>query len=331
MTSEYYRPIVSCDIARPANATPLAGGWGWFQQVEVLRRGKAPDVVPAEDLPPPALSRLRAERGYPRPQVMGIVNTTPDSFSDGGQYAARQDAIAGGLHMAQAGADMLDIGGESTRPGAKTVGVDEEIARTAPVIAGLRAGGYTGTLSIDTRKAVVARAALDAGADFINDVSGFTYDSDLMDVAAQADVPVCVMHGPVDPATMQNDPFYDDVLLDVYDFLSARIAHLETCGISRNRIICDPGIGFGKTVTHNLTLIARLSVFHSLGVPVLLGASRKRFIGTLGNAPEPRDRAPGSIAVALAGLAQGVQILRVHDVPQTTQAVALWRASVTGN
>jgi len=262
---------------------------------------------------------------------MGIVNTTPDSFSDGGQYAARQDAIAGGLHMAQAGADMLDIGGESTRPGAKTVGVDEEIARTAPVIAGLRAGGYTGTLSIDTRKAVVARAALDAGADFINDVSGFTYDSDLMDVAAQADVPVCVMHGPVDPATMQNDPFYDDVLLDVYDFLSARIAHLETCGISRNRIICDPGIGFGKTVTHNLTLIARLSVFHSLGVPVLLGASRKRFIGTLGNAPEPRDRAPGSIAVALAGLAQGVQILRVHDVPQTTQAVALWRASVTGN
>jgi dihydropteroate synthase len=289
-------------------------------------------MIAAQDMPHDAMAALRAPhalRGL-RPQIMGIVNTTPDSFSDGGLHAAAADAIAGGLAMAGAGADILDIGGESTRPGAQSVGIEEEIARTAPVIAGLRAKGFTGTISIDTRKAAVARAALAAGADLVNDVSGFTYDPDLAGVAAQAGVPVCIMHGPVDPATMHLDPRYDDVLLEVYDFLEARIAALGAQGISRDRIICDPGIGFAKTLEHNLALLARISLFHSLGVPILLGASRKRFIGTIGNAPQARDRAPGSIAVALAGLSQGVQIIRVHDVAQTAQAMALWRASLSG-
>ncbi|MEQ6202653.1 dihydropteroate synthase [Sulfitobacter sp. HNIBRBA2951] len=333
MPKIYYRPLVSCDVARPDGALQLGGGWGWFTHVEVLQRGVAPRVVPACDIPDTARGALLASRsslGGGRPQIMGIVNATPDSFSDGGLHAAADDAVAAGLAMAAAGADILDIGGESTRPGAVTVDADEEAARVVPVIAGLRAQGYGGQISVDTRKAHVAQAALAAGADLINDVSGFTYDPALADVAVQAQVPVCVMHGPVDPATMHHDPQYDDVLLDVYDFLAGQIEMLEAKGADRTRIIADPGIGFGKTQEHNLALLARLSLFHALGVPVLLGASRKRFIGTIGNAPEARDRMAGSIAVGLAGISQVAQILRVHDVAQTAQAIALWRASMAG-
>lgn len=332
MTRRYFRPLVHSDVARPRGAHTLAPGWGWFADVEILQRGKEPEVVPATEMPAEALTALVAARqeSPAAPRIMGIVNTTPDSFSDGGLHAAAEDAIVAGLRMAEAGADILDIGGESTRPGAQTVEIDEEIRRVVPVIEGLRAQGFAGTISVDTRKADVARAALAAGGDLINDVSGFTYDPDLAGVAADADVPVCVMHGPVDPATMHLDPRYDDVLLDVYDFLEARITALEAQGIARERIIADPGIGFGKTLEHNLALLARLSLFHSLGVPILLGASRKRFIGTIGNAPQASDRMGGSVAVALAGIAQGVQIVRVHDVAETAQAVAVWRASVTG-
>ena len=332
MAKTYYRPIVCCDVARPAQAVTLAGGWGWCAQVEVLQRGCAPRIIGMDALPDEALRALTAMRSLalPRPQIMGIVNATPDSFSDGGDHAAAADAIAAGLAMAHAGADILDIGGESTRPGAATVDANEEAARVVPVIEGLRAQGHAGQISVDTRKAVVARAALEAGADIINDVSGFTHDAALADVAAKTAAPVCVMHGPVDPATMHLDPQYDDVLLDVYDFLAAQIAMLEEQGVPRMRIIADPGIGFAKTQEHNLALLARLSLFHGLGVPLLLGASRKRFIGTIGNAPQARDRAAGSIAVALAGISQGVQMVRVHDVAQTAQAIALWRASMAG-
>ncbi len=334
LTRRYYRPVVQCDIARPANALALAGGWGWFTHVEVLARGAAPRIVSADTVPEATL--LCAPRAaltglsMDRPRIMGIVNATPDSFSDGGLHAAATDAIAAGLAMAQAGADMLDIGGESTRPGAQTVDPAEEIRRVVPVIAGLRAQGYGGAISIDTRKGDVAQAALDAGADLINDVSGFTYDPTLALVAATTRAPVCVMHGPVDPATMHKDPRYDNVLLDVYDFLEARIVALVAQGIPRNAIMADPGIGFGKTQAHNLALLARLSLFHGLGVPLLLGVSRKRFIGTIGGAAQSRDRAPGSIAVALGGIAQGVQMVRVHDVAETCQALALWRAVHVG-
>ncbi len=336
MRQTYYRPLVNCDVARPEGALALAGGWGWFTHVETLRRDGAPQVIPADQIPDAARAALVSERSLPhampssRPAVMGIVNVTPDSFSDGGLHAAAGDAIVGGLAMAAAGADILDIGGESTRPGAEAVEVAEEIARVVPVIEGLRNRGFDGVISIDTRKRPVAQAALSAGADLINDVSGFTFDPALAGLAAQAGVPVCVMHALGDPATMQNDPRYDDVLLDVYDFLEGRIAALVAAGIARSRIIADPGIGFGKTLEHNLAVLGRLSLFHSLGVPILLGASRKRFIGTIGGAQTARARGPGSVGVALAALAQGVQILRVHDVAETAQAIALWRAAVFG-
>lgn len=328
----YYRPLVQLDPVRPDDAYRLAGGWGWFAHVEVLQRGLAPKVIRASETPSDWLARLTASRSstnglaFDAPKVMGILNVTPDSFSDGGAYLGMADAVQHANSMVSGGAHILDIGGESTRPGAVTVAPAEEIARTAPVIEALRASGVSGPISIDTRKAAVARAALDAGATLVNDVSGFTYDADLAALCAERAAPVCVMHAQGDPATMQQNPHYDDVLLDVYDFLASRVDALESLGVSRHNVIVDPGIGFGKTQAHNLALLQRISLFHGLGVPVLLGASRKRFIGTISGAEQADQRMPGSVAVALAALAQGVQIVRVHDVTQTHQAIALWQA-----
>lgn len=334
MAKRYFRPLLHCDPARPADAEVLAGGWCWFSRVEVLVRGCSPEVVPVSEVPRPVLERLVAPRAsvhhlsFDRPRVMGILNATPDSFSDGGKNLAVDAALSTAAEMADA--DILDIGGESTRPGAAFVPPEEETARTVPLIRALRASGRRQVLSIDTRKAAVAAAAVEAGADMINDVSGFTFDPDLAPLCQDHDLPVCVMHMQGDPATMQNDPRYEDVLLDVYDFLDVQIRKLTALGIARGRIIADPGIGFGKTQAQNLALLSRLSLFHGLGVPLLLGASRKGFIGKIANVPEPRQRMPGSIAVALAALKHGTQIVRVHDVPQTAQAIALWRAVVAG-
>ncbi len=333
----YYRPIPSCDIAKPMDALPLAGGWAWFTQVEKLTRGAHPEILSAHAIPQDILKRLCTRREsiagitFKRPSVMGILNVTPDSFSDGGRFEGTKDVVQTAQAMVTAGADMLDIGGESTRPGAQTVPASEETERTAPAIAAIRETGLTTPISIDTRKASVAQMALQNGAQLINDVSGFTYDPELMRLARDTGAPICVMHAQGDPATMQKSPHYDDVLLDVYDFLEKQIASLETQGINRSKIIADPGIGFGKTLAHNLTLLSRISLFHALGVPILLGASRKRFIGTLGNAPEPKARMPGSVAVALAAAAQGVQLMRVHDAAATTQALALWKTSILGD
>ncbi len=333
---KYYRPIAMSDAARPANALPLAGGWLWFDRIEVLERGRAPVLVAAADLPEAALMRLTAPRAamaglaLDRPRLMGILNVTPDSFSDGGQFLAPEAAVAQGRLMAGAGAEIIDIGGESTRPGAAEVPVPDEIARTAPVIAALREGGISTAISIDTRKAPVAQAALAAGADIVNDVSAFGWDAAMAGVVAASDAPVCLMHAQGTPQTMQLDPQYDDVLLDVYDYLAERIAVAEAAGIARGRIMVDPGIGFGKTLAHNLTLIRGLALFHSLGCPILLGVSRKKFIGTIGGEVDAARRAPGSVALALAGVAQGAQVIRVHDVWETRQALTLWRSVTAG-
>ncbi len=206
------------------------------------------------------------------PQVMGILNVTPDSFSDGGRHNAPDQALAHARVMVGQGAAIIDIGGESTRPGAAEVPVDEEIRRTAPVIEAIRADMPV-PISIDTRKKPVAQAAIDAGADLVNDVAGFTFDPDLVPYCAAHDLPVCVMHAQGDPETMQQAPRYDDVLLDVYDFLEERLAALEAAGIPRSRILTDPGIGFGKKMEHNLPLLRRIGLFHSLGCPILLGVS----------------------------------------------------------
>ena len=260
------------------------------------------------------------------PRLMGILNVTPDSFSDGGLFDSDAAAISHARDMIQNGADIIDIGGESTRPGADFVSADLEIERTVPVIQSIRNGG-TVPVSIDTRKGDVARAALAAGASMVNDVSALSYDAELSEIIANAGVPICLMHTQGDPKTMQDSPEYEDVLLDVYDYLASRLEAAISAGIARANIIIDPGIGFGKTLADNLALLRGLSLFHSLGCSIMLGASRKRFIGTLGDAPEARSRLPGSLAVALAGIAQGVQITRVHDIAQMRQALTLWAAA----
>ena len=331
----YYRPIAMTDAARLAGALPLAGGWCWFDRVEVLTREGSRGLMAAADVPADVRARLtgpRADLGglsFGQPTLMGILNVTPDSFSDGGRFIETDAAVAQARSLLET-ADILDIGGESTRPGAAEVSVAEEIARTAPVIGALRAAGVSAPISIDTRKAEVAEAALDAGASFVNDVAALTYDAGLGPLVAERGVPLCLMHAQGTPATMQVDPQYEDVLLDVYDFLEERIGAAEAAGISRARIITDPGIGFGKNIQHNLNLIRGLSLFHGLGCPILLGASRKRFIGTIGQAPEADRRGPGTLAVTLAGIAQGVQIHRVHDTTETRQALRLWQAIGTG-
>jgi dihydropteroate synthase len=265
-----------------------------------------------------------------RPRIMGIVNVTPDSFSDGGRYNAADQAIAHALRLAEEGADILDIGGESTRPGSDTVALNEELRRVLPVIEGLRAKTDK-LISIDTRKAEVMRRAADAGADILNDVSALTHDPAALATAAETGLPVMLMHAQGDPKTMNDNPQYDDVALDVFDFLERRIHACEAAGIPRARIVADPGIGFGKHLHHNVAVLASMSLYHGLGVPVLLGASRKKLIGQLCNVDEASERVPGSIAAALSAIAQGVQIVRVHDVAATRQAVSVWQAAVMGS
>ncbi len=261
-----------------------------------------------------------------RPRIMGILNVTPDSFSDGGAYFDVNDAVAQARLMIADGADILDIGGESTRPGATEVSVAEETARVIPVIHALRDAGLSTPISIDTRKAPVAHQALAAGANIVNDVSAMEFDTDMADVVATSGAPICLMHSQGRPDTMQNDPRYGDVVAEVRDYLAARIEVAVAAGIARSKIITDPGIGFGKRLEHNITLLQNLHQFHDLGCPILLGASRKKFIGTLTDAPNAADRMPGSVAVALWGVTQGVQILRVHDTKATKAAVQMQRA-----
>ena len=334
--TQYFRPIVRFDAPRPDTALPLAGGPGWFAEAVRHSRTAPPIRVPVDEIPEGWRVRLSAPRPaiagvlFDRPRIMGILNVTPDSFSDGGKHATPTQALKQAKAMVAAGADMIDVGGESTRPGALTVPPAAEIARVEPVIRALSVD-IGPPISIDTRKSAVAEAAVAAGARLINDVSGFTYDPMLARFAADKNLPICVMHARGDPETMHKDPRYDDVLLDVFDFLEAQLLQLETLGLPRARILVDPGIGFGKQITHNLALLNGISLFHGLGCPVLLGASRKGFIGRLSGVGTASERMPGSLACALAAVAQGVQMVRVHDVAETAQALALWQAITTGD
>jgi len=339
------RPIpVPPGDAGPA-ARPLAGGGLVFDRVEaVAGRGAGAEraVLALPELAPWAAARGLAEAAQRRlaaltapraplaglaldwPRLMGIVNVTPDSFSDGGEVFDTGRAVARGLAQREAGADILDVGGESTRPGAEPVPVEEELRRVLPVVRGLAAAGAV--VSIDTRRARVMAAALEAGAAIVNDVTALAGDPDSLPLVASAAVPAVLMHMRGEPRTMQQAPHYQDAPLDVHDFLAARVAACVEAGIDPDRLVVDPGIGFGKTVTHNLEILHRVAVCHDLGCAVLVGASRKRFIGVLGRNEPPGERVPGSLAAALAALDRGVQILRVHDVPETAQAVAVWQA-----
>ncbi|PUB13558.1 dihydropteroate synthase [Yoonia sediminilitoris] len=325
--TKYYQPIVKCGGPVSTRGLPLGDGPWWFERALVHSRDGVAECAPSQ-IPDTIVARLTAPRAplgglaMNLPRIMGILNVTPDSFSDGGQFNDAGAAVSRALAMVEQGADIIDIGGESTRPGAAEVPVADEIARTQPIIAAISKQSDV-LISIDTRKAAVATAACDAGAQMINDVAAMSFDPMIAEVAAQFDAPICLMHAQGDPATMQDDPRYDNVLLDVYDYLAERIAAAEDAGIARDRIIVDPGIGFGKTIAHNLQLLRGLSLFHALGCPILLGASRKRFIGSIGGGRCATDRVAGSVAVALHGLRQGVHITRVHDTFETRQAFDL--------
>jgi len=325
-------------------ALPLAGGHAAFTAAELIegKPGESKSVMArsatlkameepaiaawldALSVPRPAFAGVAMDR----PRLMGILNVTPDSFSDGGEFAGTAAAVAQARALVDDGADFVDIGGESTRPGSDPVALEDERARVMPVIEAL--ADLPAPISVDTRKAAIMSEAGERGAKVINDVSALTHDPEALGAAAATDLPVILMHALGDPKTMQDNPRYDDVLLEVFDFLHARIEAAIAAGIARERIAIDPGIGFGKTLEHNLSLLNGLSLFHGLGVPVLVGASRKRFIGTLSGEPEAKQRVPGSIAAALVAAARGVQLLRVHDVRETRQALQVWGPAMRG-
>jgi dihydropteroate synthase len=259
-----------------------------------------------------------------RPIVMGVLNVTPDSFSDGGLWFDTERAIAHGRALLTAGADIIDVGGESTRPGAGELHPGEEIARVEPVVRALVNSGAV--VSIDTRHKAVMEAALDAGARIVNDVSALTHGAESAALIARRGASVVLMHMRGEPRTMQHDPVYDSPLIEVLDFLKARIAACIAVGIPSEGIAVDPGIGFGKLVPHNLELLSGIASFHTLGCGIVLGVSRKSTIARLSRGEPPSARLPGSLAAALSAVHQGVQVLRVHDVAEIRQALAVWRA-----
>ena len=259
-----------------------------------------------------------------KPRIFGIINVTPDSFSEGRDALALEHALRRGKAMLDAGADILDVGGESTRPGAAPVGIEDEIARAVPVVRGLSDLGAK--VSIDTRHAPVMEAAIEAGATIINDVTALSHDPDSLDLAVASGLPVILMHMQGDPGTMQDNPQYEDAAQDVFDYLKQRVAECEAAGMDRSRIAIDTGIGFGKTLDHNLDILARLNRYRDFKCPVLLGVSRKTFIGKLGGDAAPKERLGGSLAAVLAAAARGVRLFRVHDVAETRQALTIWQA-----
>ncbi|MGA3360827.1 MAG: dihydropteroate synthase [Solirubrobacteraceae bacterium] len=261
-------------------------------------------------------------------RIMGVLNVTPDSFSDGGRYLEVANAIEHGLELAAQGASIIDVGGESTRPGAGGVELREELRRVIPVIEGLRDAGLQATISIDTSKLEVARAALDAGATFVNDVTAFRAAPEMAALVAERGAECSLMHMQGEPRTMQDEPRYDDVLGEVREFLRERLAFAMEAGIARERIAVDPGFGFGKTVAHNLELLDRLDELALLGAPILIGTSRKSFLGALTGRGE-HDRLAATIATNVIGLLRGASVFRVHDVAAVRDALAVAAATVS--
>ena len=352
-TKFYLRPIwfAESPVGLDGRTARMGGGLIWFQGYEVTARLDGVlqrDRVTIADfdgwcsyLIEPLAERARALAAniaairpplalgarmirFDVPQVMGILNMTPDSFSDGGKHIGDPAAAAdSGFAMMAQGAAIVDVGGESTRPGADKVWEGDEIARVVPVIEKLAASGTP--VSIDTRKAAVMEAALAAGAGLVNDVSALLHDPRAMEVVAAAGCPVVLMHASAVGDNPHDNPVYQDAVTDVYDWLEARIAACEAAGIGRDKIMIDPGIGFGKSLQDNLAIMNRLAIYQALGVPLLLGVSRKRLIGALSNEAPAAQRLGGSLALAQRGVQSGAQMLRVHDVPETVQMVHVWR------
>jgi dihydropteroate synthase len=352
VTKIYLRPtgFVESPQRHEGESLRLAGTMLWFSQIEYITRditSTQRQLVPvrkwdafAAALPQSArercallLGRITAPRAalqlgahmirFDQPHVMAIINATPDSFSDGGKNLDPEIAAEAAFAMSRAGAAIIDIGGESTRPGAPLIWEGDEINRVAPLIR--RLAGTGAAISIDTRKASVMEGALQAGATMINDISALLYDDRAVEVAGKSNVPVVLMHAPSQSSDPHKDGHYDDVVYDVFDWLEQRVSAVEAVGLAREKILVDPGIGFGKTLSDNLAIINNLTIYHGLGCALLFGASRKRLIGALSNEAEASDRLGGSIFLAMKAVEQGAHIVRVHDAAETIQAIRVWR------
>jgi dihydropteroate synthase len=339
----YLRPtqFVDTPVGRDGEVARLAGGMNWFAAYELIAVKDGKRVVQAT-VPVAALpgelrdlaDRISAPRAaltlgervlrMDQPQVMGILNVTPDSFSDGEKYYGDPEGAAGaGVAMSGAGAALIDVGGESTRPGADPLWEGDEVARVVPVVERLARSGTA--VSIDTRKAPVMEAALKAGAHLVNDVAALLWDPRALEVVVKAGCPVVLMHSPEPAKSPHGGNGYGDVLIEVYDWLEQRVADVAAAGVDRAKILIDPGIGFGKSLADNLALLNGLALFHGIGCPIVLGASRKRMIGALSNEAPAEARLGGSVALALKGAELGAQIVRVHDVQESVQALRVWR------
>ncbi|WP_295444936.1 dihydropteroate synthase [Sphingorhabdus sp. EL138] len=352
MTKIYLRPtgFVESPQRYEGEGLRLAGTMLWFSQIEYITRdiiSTQRQVVPVGQwdafvaaLPQSArercallLDRITAPRAalqlgahmirLDQPHVMAIINATPDSFADGGKNVDPEIAAEAAVAMLSAGASIIDIGGESTRPGAPLVWEGDELNRVAPLIR--RLAGTGAAISIDTRKAFVMDGALQAGATMINDISALLYDDRAVEVARKSKVPVVLMHAPSQSSDPHKDGNYDDVVYDVFDWLEQRVSDVEAAGLARETILVDPGIGFGKILSDNLAIINNLAIYHGLGCALLFGASRKRLIGALSNEVEATDRLGGSIFLAMKAVEQGAHIVRVHDAAETVQAMHVWR------
>jgi dihydropteroate synthase len=348
----YLRPIhfIESPQQHDGESAQLAGTMLWFCAVElIVRRGgetarriirvsewetvaaglpaRASAVFANITASRPALQLGSRTIRLDQPQVMAILNVTPDSFSDGGKHVDAAAAVSAGVAMSAAGAALIDVGGESTRPGAPLLWEGDEIARIDPVIQGLAAAGTA--ISVDTRKAAVMEAALASGAAMINDISALLYDDRSIEVAKASSAPVVLMHAPGQGSNPHKGAAYDNALFDIYDWLELRVEAVVAAGIARERLIVDPGLGFGygevKSLADDLSLINNLALFHGLGCPILFGASRKRMIGALSNEAAADQRLGGSLFLAMKAIEQGAQIVRVHDVAETVQAIHVWR------
>jgi len=345
MTGLYLQPIgllygeVARDAVSVEAALPLAGGSIAFSAVR-LWEGEPGNVKHAiarigaiqaihEPRVKDLLDRLVAPReaiagvSMDSPRIMGIVNVTPDSFSDGGKYLEPNVAIERAKAFSNSGADFIDIGGESTRPGSEPVSAEEELRRVLPVLSGLTE--MLTPISIDTRKSAVMREAAKIRANIINDASALTFSPDSLTTLTELKIPAVLTHAMGDPKTMQDNPTYQDVVIEVYDYLEKRMEAASATGLPTASLIVDPGIGFGKTAEHNASLLRNISLFHGLGVPLLAGSSRKRSLQKLTGANTPKEQVAGNIAAALDAVSQGVQIVRVHDVEETHRALAVWK------
>ena len=327
---QYFFPELNYIQGGTEHFHTIKGGNAVFNSFRVIERDKGSKVISTSEVKKEFLNRFilkpnsTLRLNFDTPLVMGILNVTPDSFYDGEQSFSENQFVEKGLALLKTGCCILDVGGESTRPGANEVAPSVEIERVAGVVKKIKKSAPSGIISVDTRKAIVAERALQAGASIVNDISAGGFDKKMFGVVAKYKAGICLMHSQGLPEFMQDKPHYDNVLLDIYDYLKEKIIEAESAGISRKRIIIDPGIGFGKNFSHNLEIIKKACLFLGLGCPLMIGLSRKSFIGEIISERMPSARLSGSIAAMLKIVSNGVNIVRVHDVKETVDAMKVW-------